>query len=424
MPDKKQEEQRLEFEETLNPIEKAAWKKFTSIYGKKMEEAADKVPPQQILENSGLLKRLMEYSQITVSKKGTMTGIIPAIGQATRGEGFKPFAPRQEAIGLGPAIQIMGLQQQQEAQQAEAPKRQIDIIKGLLDIAIKKGDPELLRQMGITKSAKDRYEEQKFRELLGEPVGQVTPPKGLPSTDLAIPAQGDTKETLLGREARLKKEALLTEQKIKAKGEVFKLNEKSRANFSRVASMFSNIVAQVKGAEEEQGGLGLGPGLRGQFGVLIKDPKFSRTASAYGQRVETALSMNSILTGQNRVIRSVVSMVLKSLPDQRDPDTTVAAKIAQSMKNAYMITKAWQKAALTPEQLKSLPTTKLTVKGKTYDVVDVTLPPFQLSPEENAEIEKIISDILATPAAKVRTLGREDISPQQALEELKRRGLE
>jgi len=103
-------------------------------------------------------------------------------------------------------------------------------------------------------------------------------------------------------------------EKIKAKTEVLKLSEKARANFGRSTSMFKNIVAQVKGAKEEQGGLGLLPGAYGQMMAGIRRPGFGRVASAYGQRVETALSLNSILTGQNRVIRSVVNMVMGTLP--------------------------------------------------------------------------------------------------------------
>jgi len=188
------------------------------------------------------------------------------------------------------------------------------------------------------------------------------------------------------------------QQILKSQGEQLKKSIGSNVNFKRTASMFKNIIAQVKGSAEEKGGLGLKEGLRGKVGVAIKDPKFSRTASAFGQRVETALTLNSILTGQNRVIRGVVDMILKSLPEDLDPGTTVASKVAQSLKNSYSLVKSFEQAGLTPEKLKGLSQEEL-------DTINPqSLEGFDLSTEEEAEIEAIIQEVLNTPAAKRRAL--------------------
>ena len=213
-----------------------------------------------------------------------------------------------------------------------------------------------------------------------------------------------------------KKRTAEADEQMKAKSEVLKLSEKARANFGRSMGLFKNIVAQIKGAEKEQGGLGLGPGLKGQFGAKTKRPGFGRVSSAYGQRVETALSLNSILTGQNRVIRSVVSMILNSLPGPLDPPDQVASKLSQSIRNAYMLTKAYQKAGFTPEKLRNLPSRRIMLEGKPVEAVDIDIDfsLYALSEKEEKKVEAIIQDILRTPIAKARTL------PSQEQEQLQR----
>lgn len=203
-----------------------------------------------------------------------------------------------------------------------------------------------------------------------------------------------------------KKRTAEAAERMKAKSEVLKLSEKARANFGRSLGLFKNVIAQVRGAEKEQGGLGLLPGIKGKIGAGTKRPGYGRVSSAYGQRVETALSLNSILTGQNRVIRSVVSMILNSLPGPFDPPDQVAAKLAQSIRNAYMLTKAYQKAGFTSEKLKNLPTRRIMLEGKPVEAVDIDIDfsLYALSEKEEKEVEAIVQDVLKTPSAKKRTL--------------------
>ena len=212
-------------------------------------------------------------------------------------------------------------------------------------------------------------------------------------------------------ETRQKEQRKMEQEKemtgIKIKGKRMEERQKKAGHFSQAIAMFKGIVSQVKGAEEEQQGLGLGPGIRGAIaektkGILAEPlgiKGVGRISSAYGQRVETALRLNSILTGQNRVIRSVINMVMKSLPDRFDTPEMVSAKIAQSVTNSYKITKAFEKAGLTTEELN-----KMSQDG--LDTIDANqlISQYTLTPEENQELETIIQDVLGAEVAPVRTL--------------------
>jgi hypothetical protein len=189
------------------------------------------------------------------------------------------------------------------------------------------------------------------------------------------------------------------EAELKVKGETIKEMQKKKAQFGQAISMFKGMVSQVKGAEEEQAGLGIIPGVKGLVGEKLKQPGYGRVASAYGQRVETAARMNSILTGQNRVIKSVIGMIMKSLPDRYDTAEMAASKVAQSVTNAYRVTKAFEKAGLTPNELNKMSKTAV----ENIDANDL-INKYALTPEENSELETIINDVLSAPVAKKRTL--------------------
>lgn len=202
------------------------------------------------------------------------------------------------------------------------------------------------------------------------------------------------------------------EGKIAAKVEVLKLSEKARANFGRAVSLFSNIVAQQKGMQEEQKkylqekgiettGLGLLAGTAGRFGTALKRPGFGRTAAFYGQIAETAIGLNSILTGQNRVIRSVVSMIQRTLPDPRDTEEMSATKLAQSIKNSYGLVKAFEKAGYTPQKLNTMTPAEL----NSIDA-DSLIGLYTLSSAEEKELENIIDSVLKAPAMPARQFGR------------------
>ena len=274
-------------------------------------------------------------------------------------------------------------------------------------------------------TAQERVKEQEAQELLTQAgLGGPTPspfefPVDVARGEVRLPTgkiatQEGLQGGILAAKMRAKKFELQTETQIKARGEILKLSEKARVNFGRSVSMFKNVVAQVKGAAIEQRratkrlgvettGMGLLPGIVGQFGAFTKRPGFGRVAAAYGQTTETALALNSILTGQNRVIRSVVSMIFATLPGPRDPEDQVAAKLTQSIINSYKLVKSFEKGGLTPEALKKLTDEQLEdIDAKSLVAI------YTLTPTEEKELKSIIDDVLSTPAREeAKLLGDE-----------------
>jgi len=188
-------------------------------------------------------------------------------------------------------------------------------------------------------------------------------------------------------------------EQIKLSGKQAEQAQKYKSNFYQTVGLFKRTVAQIKGKGEEQGGLGLIPGIKGVVAAKVKIPGYGRTAGMFGQRLETALRMNNMLTGQNRAIKSLINMIYESMPGDFDPPDQIAAKISQSLKNAYVLSKFFAKSGLSPSALNKM-------SPKDLDMIDVKalVASYNLTPEEKREIEMIINDVLATPMAPARTL--------------------
>ena len=111
--------------------------------------------------------------------------------------------------------------------------------------------------------------------------------------------------------------------------------------------------------------------------------------------------MNRIVTGQNRVIKGVVAILKETLPDEKDPEEFIGAKVEQSLRNSYGIIKAFEKAGLTSDVLNGMSQQALdglNVRGMVDNM--------RLTPEEEKEIEAIVQDVLAVPATKPRGFGK------------------
>lgn len=195
-------------------------------------------------------------------------------------------------------------------------------------------------------------------------------------------------------------------QSFKLTGEFVKANR----NFLRTTALFSGIVAQLQGKKAEQGGLGLVQGSFGKLGTTLKVPGFGRTASFTGQLDETAIGLNSVLTGQNRVIKSVVEMIRGTLPSEFDTDDFAAAKIAQSITNSFKLNKSFELGLLSPQSIEDL-----SAGDENFDLESRLNQIIELSPEEKSNLEKMISGILETPATKSRKLGKQpkDVKSQK-----------
>jgi len=260
----------------------------------------------------------------------------------------------------------------------------------------------------------------------GAPVEPITPEiapeqRILPTKFERTPL-GGIRATVF-EDVALKKRQQQEETKLKAKAEVLKLSEKARANFGRSIGLFSTMVSQAKGMQEEQKGflgkagiettgLGLLPGMAGTLAVKTRRPGAARTAAFRGQMRETAIGLNSILTGQNRVIRSVVQMIQETLPDPLDPEPMMATKLAQSITNAYKLVKAFEKAGLSPDKIQRMSEGELSaIDARSLAGL------YTLSSREEQEIDRIIDDVLATPAMAERRFGREEELPEGITEE-------
>ena len=206
-------------------------------------------------------------------------------------------------------------------------------------------------------------------------------------------------EKQLQQDIKKAKTIEVTKRKEKLTFERKQAGAKIDQNFNTLVGQFKGLVGQAKGAGEEQGGLGLLPGFLGKLNVAFKNPNFSRTAALPGQIAETSLVFNSILTGQNRVIKGVVEMIQSTLLTSMDPGTTIADKTAQSLTNAFRIKTAFHKVGLTPDvldRMTQIQLDNLDVKGLISSV--------SFTKEETAQLEGIIQDVLATPAVQQRQL--------------------
>ena len=165
-------------------------------------------------------------------------------------------------------------------------------------------------------------------------------------------------------------------------------------NFNKSVALFRGLISQIKAKGKEQGGLGLIPGIKGKIATKLKVPGYGATEAFEGQRKETALALNNVITGQNRAIKSIVDMIFSTLPDEYDPEDFAATKTAQSITNAYKLKKAVDNAMITPSDAEKMSTGQLKLVANNME----------LSTEEQAEIEEIMQSVLSTEAAPKRTL--------------------
>lgn len=141
-------------------VEKSIKTMEKQVSDRTTEQLQNGQKPQQILQNllqsvSGeqitqqdILGQINQLGSQKVPKAGTITGILPALFQAIKGQGFKPFAPQQEALGMTEAIDILQLQNQMQQQAGQVPKTQTELLKNLIDIAKTTGNEELYKAAG------------------------------------------------------------------------------------------------------------------------------------------------------------------------------------------------------------------------------------------------------------------------------------
>lgn len=184
---------------------------------------------------------------------------------------------------------------------------------------------------------------------------------------------------------------------------------KTRQNLARLGGSFSELVANMKLMEKEQGGLGVGPAIKGTFGRLgarlagETDPTkvFSGISGFEGQLNEMALSLSPILTGQNRVIQGIVAMIQKTLPTRTVTGPEATRLIRQTLTNAFKIQLAVQKSIISPEEIKKLNDQDEATIIKKLDELSRSVT---LTKQEQILFEQLWNRIKATPASRPETM--------------------
>lgn len=404
----------LETNPYLKGANKAAEKKGAADF----EEASMQVGGQQAI--TSLLQQLQQQLQQLASAPvptGERMGLIPSLtsGQGvSRPEIQRPLA---EVYGPGTAVQLMKMAQEQEKDQRQIPKENLEMLNQLVKFAKDTGNRELLGvvtemskgmsasptggkpQLGPEAIAKGRtIPDIVSMDKIGE-VGEGTgiSREGFYETD---PLTGELTPQAEARRIEIR-EKIGAETKALTKQQV-DLSEKE-TNFARVFNSFERAMAQLKGGIEEDAAGSLMKGIWGDLRILAKRPGVSRAASYDAQMKETALSLNNVLTGQNRVIKGVVQMILQTFPTRKAPPDMIAQLFTQSMENAYGIMKAFEKAGLTPERLQQMSDKELNSLN-----IQGLLASTELTPEEISEREQFVQRLLDTPAAPTRTIKVQD----------------
>lgn len=197
-----------------------------------------------------------------------------------------------------------------------------------------------------------------------------------------------------------KKEVIKAEEKGKAKA------RDMQVSFEKVKELMTRGMAQFKGKIEEQKGGGIVRGAIGVASAKLKRKGFARVSSFPGQITEMALPLNKILSGQNRVVKSLYDRIVKSLPSEYDTVEFAANKISQSVRNSYGLVKAMSSQGITPEYLNQFSDEELNDPNHIINTTIQGLAPEKLSDEENKYIDNIVQQIIDVPAAKKVTVSK------------------
>ncbi len=204
---------------------------------------------------------------------------------------------------------------------------------------------------------------------------------------------GETDQSKSRRKSKIKMDEKFMEEK--------QLKEES---FNKFRDLFSGVVAQWKAKKKQQGGkTGFVPtqiakfkaGIKG-LGVLPKDMadkvlgETGAVGAFPGQIKESVLALNSIITGQNRVIKGVVEMIMETMPGENLLDEQMIDRVTQTITNAYRLKRAFDKSQLTFEEMEAMNRGQLTDLREGYT----------MDAEEQEAVGVFVQEILNTPAAK------------------------
>lgn len=209
---------------------------------------------------------------------------------------------------------------------------------------------------------------------------------------------------------------------IQAQKEAQKRLREVEEGFASTIQLFSQLTAQFKAkllAQEQLtkdlpfgGQGGVIPGAIGTAAAALRVPGTAAIKTASTQRNETALSLNNILTGQNRVIKGVVNLILETLSGPLDTAESGAQLAEQSLGNAFRLLVARSRGLLTDEEgrptalLKSLDADDPTDPAQVAAATERTrtfVNSVVLTPTQERAMKQLIDRVLAEPAARQAT---------------------
>ena len=156
------------------------------------------------------------------------------------------------------------------------------------------------------------------------------------------------------RKLNMQASTLGTKEDIKGQKEREEAGAEAGMGMDKTVNLFKNLWDRKK---EQLGtsGAGVLVGTGKQIAAKARVPGFESTAAFEGQRAETAMALNRIVTGQNRLVKSIYDRLLASLPDENDTESYARAKLEQSIRNAYGLQKAMRAYGnLTPEEMENI----------------------------------------------------------------------
>jgi hypothetical protein len=227
-----------------------------------------------------------------------------------------------------------------------------------------------------------------------------------------------TEVTPAGRIAKAKTTSgVVREEEAKAVGAIKKaqLEEagKSVMNFNRTKAGIAGLVGAVKRTYQEQGGLGWFQQKKADIGrFLVKtgaikqkpEHTYSGQAEWEGQAREVALGLSPVLTGQNRILDSVLQMIQKSLPMAGEPTTgtEVTAKLKQTAKNAFRLSYALSTGVIREEEINAMNNWRN--KEDIINKLESALNRVSWTEEDEAFFEKQWEEIKNTPPTRAEDI--------------------
>lgn len=364
--------------------------------------------PMQVLRNlygsiggvgtksdTGLAPIIDELSKEQIPIERSQEGLIGTIGGMLQGKLVSPYAQRTQARGKEGAIDYLNKLINTQKNLQDVERQPIETLTALVDYAKKSGNRELLSI--LTQGSKEELSTE-FPEISTSEIGKIGVGTGITEEGYfeIDPLTNDLTPQALRRKKEIEVKAMEDAQSLAKQGA--DLSEK-KSNFGRVVSSLERAMSQLKGGMQENAAGSLMKGLSGDLRIFFKRPGVGRAASYDAQINETSLAMNNILTGQNRVIKGVVSMIKSTFPSRKAPEDQIAGLMAQTIENAYGIYKAFEKAGLTPDDL------RLKTQQELNDInVRDLVARLQLTPEELQEREEFVNQVLSASPAQRRGL--------------------